>query len=112
MLGRKILEEMSKKISEVLEASPVKDIEKNIRAILSSTLSRLDMVTRKEFDLQQEMLVHTRKAIDQVCVRLDKIDSELNKIPFTKELKTRQVGKNIKTKAIRKIVQSKNTPGT
>jgi len=112
MLGRKILEEMSKKISEVLEASPVKDIEKNIRAILSSTLSRLDMVTRKEFDLQQEMLVHTRKTIDQVCARLDKIDSALNKIPFTKELKTRQVGKNIKTKAIRKIVQSKNTPGT
>lgn len=112
MLGRKILEEISKKISEVMETSPVKDIEKNIRAILSSTLSRLDMVTRKEFDLQQEMLVHTRKAIDQVCIRLDKIDSELNKISSTKKQKTMQVGKTIKTKAIRKIIRSKNTLGT
>ena len=91
MLGRKILEEISKKISEVMEASPAKDIEKNIRAILSSALSRLNMVTREEFALQQEALIHTRKAIDQVCIRLDKIELKLNKIASTKKIKPRKL---------------------
>lgn len=104
MLGRKILEEISKKISEVMEAGPAKDIEKNIRAILSSTLSRLNMVTREEFGLQQEVLIHTRKAMDQVCIRLDKIELKLNKIASTKKNKATQASKSIKKAAIRTTI--------
>jgi BMFP domain-containing protein YqiC len=61
MLSQKIFEEISSKISDTIAASPAKDIEKNIKAMMASTFSRMDLVTREEFDVQQEVLVRTRE---------------------------------------------------
>ena len=79
MLGYKFFEEVGAKISEAIATSPAKDIEKNIRAILSATLSRLNFVTREEFNLQQESIINTREQIDQLRAQLNQLDHDFKK---------------------------------
>ena len=75
MLNQKVLDEIGGKVSELISQSPVKDIEKNMRALLASTFSRLDLVTREEFDVQQEVLVRTREKLSQLEARLTELEA-------------------------------------
>ena len=70
----RFLDELNKKVSELLAASPAKDIEKNLRALLSSAFSRLDLVTREEFDVQQEVLGRTRDKLEQLEARVAEME--------------------------------------
>lgn len=79
MLNPKMLDEMSKKVSEVLAQSPAKDIEKNARALLASLFSRLDLITREEFDVQQEVLKRTREKLAEMEKRVAELEQRLNK---------------------------------
>ena len=63
MNGPKVLDELSAKLKQAVDASPAKDIEKNIRAVLAGVFSRLDLVTREEFDVQREVLLRTREKL-------------------------------------------------
>lgn len=57
------LDELANRISALLAATPVKDVEKNLRALLTSGLARLDLVTREEFDIQREALARARERL-------------------------------------------------
>ena len=50
MLNQKLLDEISKKVNDLVAQSPVKDVEKNLRVLLAGVFTRLDLVTRDEFD--------------------------------------------------------------
>jgi len=63
MLKDKLFDEIANKISDVIAASPAKDVEKNVRAMMASAFTKLDLVTREEFDIQQEVLVKTREKL-------------------------------------------------
>lgn len=66
MLNHKVLDEINAKISQVLAASPAGDVEKNLRASLQGVFSKLDLVTREEFEVQQAVLVRTREKLDRL----------------------------------------------
>lgn len=51
------------------------DIEHNMRAVLNEGLSRLDIVSREEFDIQQQVLARTRAKLEA----LEKQVAELEK---------------------------------
>ena len=76
-LETRFLHELSNKVSEILAASPAKDLEKNLRALLSSAFSRLDLVTREEFDVQQEVLGRTREKLQQMEARVAEMEKLL-----------------------------------
>ena len=71
----RVLDELNKKVSELIAASPAKDVEKNLRALLSSAFSRLDLVTREEFDVQQEVLARTREKLQQMEARVAALEA-------------------------------------
>ena len=73
----RFLEELNKRIGELIAASPAKDIEKNLRALLSSVFARLDLVTREEFDVQQEVLVRTREKLQQLEAKVAEMENLL-----------------------------------
>ena len=52
------------------------DIKKNIRSALQSTLSRLDLVTREEFDVQAELLSRTRAMLEEMEQRVRELEQE------------------------------------
>jgi ubiquinone biosynthesis accessory factor UbiK len=74
MLNQKVIEEISGKINEILASSPAKDIEKNMRAMLAGLFSRLDLVTREEFDVQREVLARTREKLEALESRLVELE--------------------------------------
>ena len=77
MLSQKLFDEISSKISETIAASPAKDIEKNMRAMMAATFSKMDLVTREEFDIQQEVLARTREKLASLEERLVRAESLL-----------------------------------
>ena len=70
MFDSKFLDEINAKIAEVIAASPAKDIEKNMKAMMMTMFSKMDLVTRQEFDLQVQVLQRTREKLDALEARL------------------------------------------
>lgn len=79
MLNPKSLDEIAARISELIAASPAKDIEKNARALLASAFARLDLVTRDEFDLQVAMLARTREKLTDLEARVAALEAASQK---------------------------------
>ena len=70
MIGKKIFEEVSAKLSETIANSPAKDVEKNVKSMLGSAFNRMDLITREEFDIQQQVLIKTRTKLAELEARL------------------------------------------
>ena len=70
MFDPKFFEDLSTKISDIIKASPAKDIEKNVKAMMMAMFARLDLVTREEFDVQRKVLERTREKIDAIEAQL------------------------------------------
>ena len=51
-----------------------KDLETNFRAVLRSSLAKLDVVTRDEFDTQMRVLQRTREKLEQLEARLQELE--------------------------------------
>ena len=81
MIDEKIradLSDISRRLGEVVPA-PLKalagDLEKAFFDVLQSSLTKLDLVTREEFDVQTEVLARTRAKVEA----LEKVVAELEK---------------------------------
>lgn len=74
MIDPKILEEFSAKISALIAASPARDLEKNVRAMLASLFSNLDLVTQEQFDIQTEILARTQDRLKVIESRLEALE--------------------------------------
>ena len=70
MLNNKIVDELSGKLGELMASGPARDFEKNARALLAQALSKLDLVTREEFDVQAELLASTRRKLEALEARV------------------------------------------
>jgi hypothetical protein len=77
MLNPNLLDEISKRMSELFAASPAKDFEKNSKAMLGSMFARLDLVTREEFDVQREVLARARDKLAALEARIAELEARL-----------------------------------
>jgi BMFP domain-containing protein YqiC len=71
----RILEDLSTKISEFLAASPAKDFEKNVRALLSAAFAKLDLATREELEAQARVLARSREKLSQLEARVAELEA-------------------------------------
>ena len=74
MLDPKLFEEFSARLGAIVAASPIADVEKNARALLATFFTKLDLVSREEFDIQSQVLLRTReklKALEERVARLE-----------------------------------------
>lgn len=74
MLDPKMLDEFAARISSLIAASPARDLEKNAKAVMSGFLSKLDLVTREEFDVQAEVLTRTREKLKDLEARVEALE--------------------------------------
>jgi ubiquinone biosynthesis accessory factor UbiK len=75
MQQNRFFEELSAKISALFAQSPAKDAEKNLRALLASFFSKLDLVTREEFDVQARLLARSREQINALETRVAELEA-------------------------------------
>jgi BMFP domain-containing protein YqiC len=52
-----------------------RDLESNFRAVLRSSLSKLDLVTRDEFDVQSRVLERTRARLEALEARVREMEA-------------------------------------
>ena len=57
-------DEVQKNISDLIKRSPAADVERNVKAVLGSAFTKLDLVTREEFDIQVELLARSRARLE------------------------------------------------
>ncbi len=57
------IEDLSLKIKEMIKTLPAGDLEKNIYALLQSMFTKLELVSREEFDVQAEVLRQTKEKL-------------------------------------------------
>ncbi len=54
-----------------------RDLESNFKAVLQSQLSKLDLVSRQEFDVQAAVLARTKASLEALEARLKELESKL-----------------------------------
>jgi len=78
MIDTKILDQFVAALSRVLPQGP-KDVEKNIRAALQGVFDRLNLVTREELEVQEEVLARTRARLQELEKRIAELEEKLKK---------------------------------
>ncbi|CAN5904718.1 accessory factor UbiK family protein [soil metagenome] len=71
--------DLQEKFNQALESAPMKDAEKNMKAMLSHGFSQLDLVTREEFDVQAQVLAKTRAKLEELEARVTELEAQLKK---------------------------------
>jgi ubiquinone biosynthesis accessory factor UbiK len=69
MIDPKAFEDLAKRFTEALPPSFRQfqsDMEKNVQAALQAAFSKLELVTREEFDVQQSVLARTRAKLEEL----------------------------------------------
>lgn len=83
-MNPKLLDEINEKVKAVLAQGPAADIEKNMRALLAGLFSRLDLVTREEFDVQREVLIRTRAKLAELEQKVAALEADTARTPVSR----------------------------
>jgi BMFP domain-containing protein YqiC len=75
-IARQVHESMPKGIREFGD-----DVEKKVRQVLQSQLTRLDLVSREEFDVQTQVLLRTREKLALLEQRLTELENRSVQAP-------------------------------
>jgi len=75
----RILDDLSARIRDFLAASPAKDVEKNLQALLSAAFAKLDLATRAELEVQAKVLARSREKLTELEARVAELEARLSK---------------------------------
>ena len=73
-MDTKIIDEIGRRVQELIANTPVEDVQKNLRALMSGWFARLDLVTREEFDAQHAVLQRTREKLSSMESRVSELE--------------------------------------
>jgi len=71
------MEDLQKSLSDLIARSPAADIERNVKAFMGQAFTRMDLITREEFDVQADLLARQRSRIDALEQRISDLESRL-----------------------------------
>ncbi len=80
-MDKNTLDELAGKLADAIpgELQGLRaDVEENFRGLLQGGLSKLDLVTREEFDVQRKVLERTR-------ARLEALEQQLNELQSARD---------------------------
>ncbi len=60
-LVKQVLDNLPAELTQIKQ-----DLEKNLKTVVSNGLSKMDLVTREEFDVQAALLARTRALLDEM----------------------------------------------
>lgn len=77
MFSSEKISEISNKINEIIKSSPLADVEKNINALIRGAFTKMELVSREEFDVQAEVLRNTREKLATLEAKLSALEAQL-----------------------------------
>ncbi len=81
MINAQFIDELASKLSEVMPegvSELQKDVDKNIKAVLQNTLTKFNLVTREEFEVQSRVLAHTREKLEKLEKQVAELERHLS----------------------------------
>jgi BMFP domain-containing protein YqiC len=79
-LNSSALDDLARRLAESVPESFRafgRDLEGNFKAVLQAQLSKLDLVSRQEFDVQSALLARTREQLDGLELRVKELEAQL-----------------------------------
>jgi len=80
MINAQFIDELASKISDAMPdgvSEIQKDVDKNVKAVLQNTLTKFNLVTREEFEVQSRVLEHTRAKLEQLEQQVAELEKKL-----------------------------------
>ncbi|NKB47430.1 MAG: accessory factor UbiK family protein [Legionellales bacterium] len=96
MLDTSFFDDMARKLRDALPDSVKRmehDFERNFKDVLQTALSKLDLVTREEFDVQTKVLEHTREKVELLAEQLTQLELLYAKMTVAKPPKPKKKSK-------------------
>ena len=78
MLNIETVKVLSNKMKELIKKSPLEDIDKNIHALIQGAFTKMELVSREEFDVQTEVLRNTREKLAKLEAKLAELEAHLS----------------------------------
>lgn len=57
------IKELSLKIKQLIESSPISELDTNLHALIQGALTKMELVSREEFDIQSALLARTQQKL-------------------------------------------------
>jgi ubiquinone biosynthesis accessory factor UbiK len=80
-MNEKLLGELSAKLAALAATNPARDLERNIRGMLASAFTRLELVSREEYDIQVEVLARARERLAMLERRIAELEAREEPAP-------------------------------
>jgi len=77
MINSQILNDLYNRIKEIVSSSPLADMENNINALIQGAFTKMELVSREEFDVQAEVLRNAREKLSLLEEKLAKLEAQL-----------------------------------
>jgi ubiquinone biosynthesis accessory factor UbiK len=78
------LDAFQKNVAELISKSPAADVERNVRAFMGQAFTKLDLVTREEFDVQADLLKQTLSRVDLLERQLQALEQRVTALENAK----------------------------
>ena len=79
MIEKERIQEISDKIRQAVENSPISDINDNINALLQGMFVKFDLISREEFDVQTLVLKRTREKLEALEAKIESLETKTKK---------------------------------
>lgn len=83
MAVENLVNRLSEQLSQLLPPGVKalrEDLEENIKSVLREAFSRMDLVTREEFEVQSTLLSKTRIKLETVEARLKALEAQVSEL--------------------------------
>lgn len=71
------IEDLQKNVSDLIARSPAADLERNVKAVMSQAFTRMDLITREEFDIQTDLLARARERVEQLSAQVQLLETRI-----------------------------------
>ncbi|HEY9461330.1 MAG TPA: accessory factor UbiK family protein [Paralcaligenes sp.] len=68
-------EDFRKNMSDLIAKTPAADIERTVKAMATQTFSKMDLITREEFDVQADLLERAIARIAELEIKVRDLES-------------------------------------
>ncbi len=77
MFNSPFINDLSNKIRELVKNSPLEELDKNIHALIQGAFTKMELISREEFDVQVEVLRNTREKLEKLELKLAELEEKL-----------------------------------
>lgn len=74
-MEKNFLDELGARLGETVHASPARDLEKNLRAMLTAFFDRFDVVAREDFEVQRKLLTRAQQKLAALEARVAELEA-------------------------------------